>query len=241
MKTNKNTARSIIATLTITSALSGISNAAIVNWSRVDTNNSSDTRATQTLSPTSGTLNTNSFSVGWGYYGGAEAEFDYNNPNNPFSNSGILSGETIEISTTFDQMLTGGNLKLSYAWQMNDYSIELIGGTGVIDASNVQFTNGWSGPNQTLGLDYNVTGDGTNAITLDSKLSNSSFFQGSISISGTWSGVKITQLHNDDTINSRFDPAVVLKVQGAEVVPEPSSTLLLGLGGLSLILRRKRG
>ncbi len=251
MKTKSTIKQSFITTLALTTLITAVTttaNAAIVNWSRADVNASSDTRATEILTPTSGSLNSAGFTVGIGNTGGASGFYDYNNPNNAnpnWSSPGFLTGEYVETATTFDHLFTGGTLNLIHAWQWNDYSIQVTGGNGVIDASAVQLLDTWNGTNPALGTDYTISGSGTDLVTFDAKTNDFSAFYGSITINGTWSGITIKQLHNSERTNNNtfLDVKAELEVSGiisADSIPEPSSTLLLGLGSLGLIMRRKR-
>ena len=100
----------------------------------------------------------------------------------------------------------------------------------------------WTGSRDATILEANsgIRGD----IALDGQLSTDNGGGGRIIASGTTTGTGFTtdftfEVDNNTTI-TRTGSAGVLGLAFSEVVPEPSSTALLGLGGLALMLRRRR-
>ena len=83
-------------------------------------------------------------------------------------------------------------------------------------------------------------------LTLD-KIEQDNAFHGDINITGNFSGIRISQIYDTDDNNigywnNNVDSIATLSLSGqtASLVPEPSSTSLLGIAGLLTILRRRR-
>lgn len=161
-------------------------------------------------------------------------------------------------STTITNIgaLTLGNAATSLT--LDGSSISLSGTGGTNGAGTLSLTNGSSFTSQFLNSNLLVNIDGTSAITLkggatplnsgciidlaaggiinftaESVTDASNEHLGSITISG-----QAVNLGVNATLISDGGSGSILTATAA--VPEPSSTALLGLGGIALILRRKK-
>ena len=111
------------------------------------------------------------------------------------------------------------------------------------------FANGWSGRIGFSGPEYNLGGGSTtssntaNAVTSFVGGTSGTFSQ-SYDISGFGGGdfsiADVSNVLAVFTVNTAAAGAISIDNFNMTAVPEPSSTALLGLGGLALMLRRKR-
>ena len=222
--------------LTLGTIFSPVLSAASVGWTRTDSENTS-TNVSFTA-PSSGTVNSESSA----WYGFHQSGTGPETPTSPTGFS-MVSGDQVQVKYDFDHFFTDGTGELRSALQYGDYTISIFGGNGTIDASQVTFGTGGNESSGVQGVDFDFSGDGTQSLFLDNLGSSAAGFYGSFEINGTWKGLTIKQTHNADGPASRlFDAHAQVRFTGivdAVPVPEPSSSALALLAGLTL-LRRKR-
>jgi len=151
------------------------------------------------------------------------------------SSPGILN---ITVSGTVDELGTNANHKI------------FIGLAGVDWINDKHITRGQDANKFTYHINPHNTSGGTigwvNADTnLEGEDQFSFFFDRDFvvgeEVNFTWSDHVGTDFDGGSYLDFDAIPMPSLRVgHGSLVVPEPSSTLLIGLGGMSLLLRRKR-
>ncbi|YCM46393.1 hypothetical protein V2O64_10225 [Verrucomicrobiaceae bacterium 227] len=225
---------------------------ATVAWTTAIVENASDPFVyNTTLAPSQGTVEVpgGSLQLGWNpnsYNPGGPAAY----PDLPLSGYTMQSGEVKSISTVFDHVFTGGTFTLGLGWQNADFSIEVLGGDGVI-VENITYGTSGDQDAGVEGVGYSVSGNNTQTVLMDKLALNSHSGYGSFTINGTWQGIKISQHFNSNYSSvdagghtvSPTDPAAILLVSNitsATFVPEPGAALLGGLSALLLLGRRRR-
>ena len=111
------------------------------------------------------------------------------------------------------------------------------------------FANGWSGRIGFSGPEYNLGGGSTTSSSTANAVTSfvggtSGTFSQSYDISGFGGGdfsiADVSNVLAVFTVNTAAAGAISIDNFNMTAVPEPSSSALLGLGGLALMLRRKR-
>ncbi|MDB4354000.1 hypothetical protein N9Z02_01715 [Akkermansiaceae bacterium] len=207
-----------------------------VGWTRADTEDV--TAVVNFTAPSSGTIE----STGVNYFGFDTGPTGPDTPTNPNSFS-MQSGTSVDVTYDFDHFFTDGTGTLNGALQISDYTIQIFGGTGTISAANITYGNNSNQSAGVLNTDFAFSGVGTDTLTLDNFGTAGGGFYGTLEVDGTWKGLVVSQKQNADsgTTNS-FDPIARVYFTGitdAQPIPEPSSSALALLAGLTL-LRRKR-
>ncbi len=230
--------KNILLTLLAANSLS----AQTVIWEREDIDNTNiDLVFT---SPTSGVLDLDldpCFDIGF-----------RNSPTGPAGSFGIIPpnfmgpGEFVAQELSFAATFTDAAMGIRGAWQFNDYTLEIVGGTGTFDTSAVTMGDNSNQSLGTAGVDFQIIGDGTQSITFNS-LNGDMNFYGALAIEGTWSGMNISQNYNPEDnpgFNlSSLDSHAYLDVCGITDVtpyPEPSTSLLAIISLLSFVNKRRR-
>lgn len=184
-----------------------------------------------------------------------------------FTGSGTINGEvslagTIAPGNSPGTMTTGSQTWItgaSYDWEIND-----SGGTAGVEWDLLDIVDGGSGVLDLSGLNsagytinifslnaLNELGNATGFDMFDTDNGTADYEFILVSTDGGITGFEAADFVLDDTSfandNVNWDWAVIvdgndLKLQAFAIaaVPEPSSTALLGLGGLALMLRRRR-
>jgi len=147
----------------------------------------------------------------------------------------IYTGGTIVIDGAWDQAAGGATIT---------YDLDLSGAALGYDLTSIVSYAGWSSGDlgrqgitvevHTVGsapLDWTSLGMGTNA---EGGSSSTKVTFGDLTVSGVDS-IRFTSGGTYATVFREYDA-----IGTATVVPEPSSTALLGLGGLALIFRRRK-
>lgn len=225
-------------------------------WTRVDTSAGTTTSFGNEVTPIYTSATSGSFdSDGTG----TSATFGFvtngtDGPGSSIQQPTIYSVDGGHMTTqyTFDQTLEGGSLLLSGGWQHGDYEVSIFGG-GTLETSEIRYIDSVL-PNGELGTDFVITGEGSSTLNFDAITVGTNpgnigyFFEGILNITGEWTGISISQTHNPDNLNSsntnRKDIAASLGLSNVtivpEIVPEPSSAMLLLVGAAGVLTRRKR-
>lgn len=149
------------------------------------------------------------------------------------------AGDYISVEYNFDHIFTDAILPIDQAWQWADYQIEVFGGDAVINADDATYQ-----VNNNPSSNFSIIGNDSNSLTLNSQHPSGSGgnFNGSLSITGDYTGIRFTQMFNSDAQNSFFDSATSVGLTGINstvALPEPSTGLLVMLGSLPLLRRRR--
>lgn len=220
-----------------------------INWSRVDSSQgtivNSDEVAPTFSAATSGSFETDAL---------AAFGFDNNSTTGPATDIQIYihtvnDGDHITVDYAFDRAIEGGSLTLSGGWQYSDWEVTVHGGT--LSTSGISYLHR-DDPDGVEGVDYEIFGEGSSTMNFDGITAGSNsgdtgyFFSGSLEVSGEWTGLTISQIHDSSREDSRGlnrkDGAATLSLRNAsvEAVPEPSTSLLVLLGAGFGLLRRRR-
>jgi len=216
-----------IATLTLIGSLIGGANAAnlLIDPGFEDASN------LQGLGTTVSNFNTNQGK--WGVEGGIAL-------------SGTLNGVT-PYNTMMLSMQSGGSYNQAFQFtNLSAYTSEIASGSATFDMSAL-FNTG--GPHNALGIisaqfygaggwNNKIGSQQSNSLTLDGDASTWEQISSSgvIPTGAVWMSTEVA--YKGDTMGGM--EGFVDEASLAIAVPEPSSTLLLGLGSLGLLLRRSR-
>ena len=191
-------------------------------------------------------VSTGTFDQSEGGFFGFDTSDSGSGPGTSLSSAGGIAlsvGESLGLSYSFDTALAGGTAQIAKQWQFTDYQLELFGGDATWNSSAVTF--GSSEAQGVAGVDYHLSGDGTNIVTFDA-ISVGSYFSGSLGITGEYTGLRITEMFNSNTPTGGshvIDEDAGIALFGfsgtGSAVPEPS-TAFLSLSALCFLLRRRR-
>ncbi|MBK1832151.1 PEP-CTERM sorting domain-containing protein [Verrucomicrobiaceae bacterium R5-34] len=161
------------------------------------------------------------------------------------TNGGTLSfedGSTAQISKALEVISGSLNLSSGTSWSGNLGDELVIGDAGILSFSFDSSLNHLTIPGSSLALELGdtstlalnfaaapTTGDSYTLVNNVSGFGGAAGVFGNVNASGLGAGQSLEVVYN--TTDG------LLQVQ---VVPEPSSTALLGLGGIALLLRRRR-
>ncbi len=180
--------------------------------------------ATTTINQTAGDL---SLDVYNSFGSSVNTDFIYNMSGGSFttvgSGGGGAPGEFNVNQHTFN--LSGGSVTAQWQFRLLNTGIMNLSGTGTLDAPTIAGTAG------TMNFETGWTGSAT---IDDLDESGWETLLATTLAGSTFDGVDITTANFSDNF------VVDGNTLSLAVVPEPSSTALLGLGGLALMLRRRR-
>ena len=249
-----------LATTLLLSALSVAQAATIVNFGQTggDTLSSGNANATlnHTYDPlTNGYQNPANGTNGYSTEVAGQTRKFYGAISTPANIYGI-NGDHIQM--VYNTGGSGGNVTSMIAWQQEDFLTHNTGGVSVTSFDMefqtrggdttayylIETADGWYQSQVFTNDDYTSTAKNIGDLTwsgfdnfgvtngadneaiadTDSILSVGAYFDSTLASGTNWTGAKLRYFN----------------VAGTAAVPEPSSTALLGLGGLSFILRRRR-
>lgn len=174
---------------------------------------------------------------------------------------------TYNFGTSSDVHLAAHFAASTSAWQdrvgarvQDNGLVEVYGGGPLQANSTFDLAQDLAGQSVTLlfKLDYDVNRSTTNADDTFMEIwvnPTGSSIEGSSDINHTWNSASfpgfVQRIENQNTLNTAGDSSITgvsIFTEGdatfanalGQAIPEPSSTALLGLGGLALILRRRR-
>lgn len=164
------------------------------------------------------------------------------------------TGESASVSLQFDQSsgtigFGVGDIGSIVGWEVNGGALALdvgetqyVGGTTALIVGRLQVTNpNGAGASEPLTLWFNPT-DGADIAALDSTADAKHEITGSSYVNGDWGSIEITaQIQGSGTDTGRIDEIRVGEtLSDLNLVPEPASLALMGLGGLLVLGRSKR-
>ncbi len=160
-------------------------------------------------------------------------------------NAAGTSTMTVETGGTLDFSGATGNGTTFFVGNANGTGILNLDGGTLDGATLTNFTIGRAGANGTFNINAGTANVGNLTVDNGGAVNFGTDSTGTLTVTGAdtatfqtlWDQGKLTfGGANEGTFTDHF------KVEGStlSVVPEPSSTALLGLGGLALILRRRK-